>query len=70
MSRRRPQGKGNLTHLFVFPVTTRSQSIEVQDHDREGRNGMPVDQCSPALKWQPYQSVPWHSLLNSRYEKL
>ncbi|GAB1295583.1 Myelin regulatory factor-like protein [Apodemus speciosus] len=56
--------------LLLLPVTTRTQSIEVQDHDREGHNGMPVDQCSPALKWQPYQSVPWHSLLNSHYEKL
>ncbi|XP_021029162.1 myelin regulatory factor-like protein [Mus caroli] len=55
---------------YLRPMTTRTQSIEVQDHDREGCTGMPVDQCSPALKWQPYQSVPWHSLLNSRYEKL
>ncbi|XP_060050930.1 myelin regulatory factor-like protein [Erinaceus europaeus] len=31
---------------------------------------MPADHCSPALKWQPYQSVPWHSLLNTHYEKL
>ncbi|XP_060234076.1 myelin regulatory factor-like protein isoform X3 [Meriones unguiculatus] len=52
------------------PMTSRSQGLDVQDHDREGHNGMPVDQCSPALKWQPYQSVPWHSLLNSHYEKL
>ncbi|XP_076776391.1 myelin regulatory factor-like protein isoform X1 [Arvicanthis niloticus] len=52
------------------PMTTRTQSIEVQDHDPEGHNGIPVDQCSPALKWQLYQSVPWHSLLNGRYEKL
>lgn len=52
------------------PMTTRTQSVDVQDHDREGHNGMPVDQCSPALKWQSYQSVPWHSLLNSHYEIL
>ncbi|KAL6083020.1 hypothetical protein STEG23_028020, partial [Scotinomys teguina] len=51
-------------------VTSRTHGIEAQDHDREGHNGMPVDPCSPALKWQPYQSVPWHSLLNSHYEKL
>ncbi|XP_055482176.1 myelin regulatory factor-like protein [Psammomys obesus] len=52
------------------PMTSKTHGIDVQDHDREGHNGMPVDQCSPALKWQPYQSVPWHSLLNSHYEKL
>ncbi|XP_032775289.1 myelin regulatory factor-like protein [Rattus rattus] len=52
------------------PMTTRTQSIEVQDHDREGHNGMPADQCSPSLKWKPYQSVPWHSMLDSHYESL
>nr|XP_026242433.1 myelin regulatory factor-like protein [Urocitellus parryii] len=52
------------------PLTGRSHNNEVQDLDSEGQNGMPVDQCSPSLKWQPYQSVPWHSLLNSHYEKL
>ncbi|PNJ63510.1 MYRFL isoform 1 [Pongo abelii] len=52
------------------PMTSRSRSSEVQDPDSEGQNGMPTDQCSPALKWQPYHSVPWHSLLNSHYEKL
>uniref|UniRef100_A0A2K6GHC6 Myelin regulatory factor-like protein n=2 Tax=Propithecus coquereli TaxID=379532 RepID=A0A2K6GHC6_PROCO len=52
------------------PMTSRSHSGEVQNHDSEGQNGMPVDQCSPVLKWQPYQSDPWHSLLNSHYEKL
>ncbi|XP_027248469.1 myelin regulatory factor-like protein [Cricetulus griseus] len=57
------------THPFS-PMTNRIHSIDVQDHDREGHNGMPVDLCSPALKWQPYQSVPWHSLFNSQYEKL
>ncbi|XP_077769367.1 myelin regulatory factor-like protein [Canis aureus] len=51
-------------------VTSRSHSSEVQDYDSEGLNVMPVDQCSPTLKWQPYQSVPWHSLLNGHYEKL
>lgn len=51
-------------------MTSRSHSSEVQDHDSEGQKMMPVDQCSPALKWQPYQSVPWHSLLNNHYEKL
>ncbi|EGW08010.1 Myelin gene regulatory factor [Cricetulus griseus] len=54
----------------LVKVTNRIHSIDVQDHDREGHNGMPVDLCSPALKWQPYQSVPWHSLFNSQYEKL
>ncbi|XP_051032235.1 myelin regulatory factor-like protein [Phodopus roborovskii] len=52
------------------PMTSRTHSIDVQDHDREGHNGTPVGQYSPALKWQPYQSVPWHSLLNGHYEKL
>ncbi|XP_077810847.1 myelin regulatory factor-like protein isoform X4 [Macaca mulatta] len=52
------------------PMTSRSHSCEVQDPDSEGQHGMPPDQCSPALKWQPYHSVPWHSLLNSHYEKL
>ncbi|CAD7676898.1 unnamed protein product [Nyctereutes procyonoides] len=51
-------------------VTSRSHSSEVQDYDSEGLNVVPVDQCSPTLKWQPYQSVPWHSLLNGHYEKL
>ncbi|GAB5574030.1 myelin regulatory factor-like protein [Prionailurus iriomotensis] len=51
-------------------LTNRSHSSEVQDYDGEGQNMMPVDQCSPTLKWQPYQSVPWHSLLNGHYEKL
>ncbi|KAK1340920.1 hypothetical protein QTO34_017318 [Cnephaeus nilssonii] len=64
-------------HLFALaqkaPLTammSRSYSSEMQDHDSEGQNMMPADQCSPALKWQPYQSVPWHSLLNGHYEKL
>ncbi|XP_053082466.1 myelin regulatory factor-like protein isoform X3 [Acinonyx jubatus] len=52
------------------PMTNKSHSSEVQDYDGEGQNMMPVDQCSPTLKWQPYQSVPWHSLLNGHYEKL
>ncbi|KAI4586700.1 hypothetical protein MJG53_004487 [Ovis ammon polii x Ovis aries] len=51
-------------------VTGRSHSIEVQDLDSETQNMMLADQPSPALKWQPYRSVPWHSLLNSQYEKL
>uniref|UniRef100_H0XUX1 Myelin regulatory factor-like protein n=1 Tax=Otolemur garnettii TaxID=30611 RepID=H0XUX1_OTOGA len=50
------------------PMTSRSS--DVQSHDGEGQNVMPVDQCAPALKWQPYQGVLWHSLLNSCYEKL
>ncbi|KAM6216423.1 myelin regulatory factor-like protein [Rhynchocyon petersi] len=53
------------------PMTSRSCSSKVQeDHDTEGHSAVLVDQCSPALKWQPYHSVPWHSLLNSHYEKL
>ncbi|XP_054094573.2 myelin regulatory factor-like protein isoform X3 [Callithrix jacchus] len=52
------------------PMTSRSHSSEVQNPDSEGQNGMPTDQCSRALKWQPYHSGPWHSLLNSHYEKL
>ncbi|XP_076967528.1 myelin regulatory factor-like protein isoform X2 [Tamandua tetradactyla] len=52
------------------PMTSRSYGSEVQDQDGEGQCVMPADQCSPALKWQPYQSAPWHSLLNSCYEKL
>lgn len=51
-------------------MTGRSHSIEVQDLDSETQNMMLADQPSPALKWQPYRSVPWHSLLNSQYEKL
>ncbi|XP_029414846.1 myelin regulatory factor-like protein [Nannospalax galili] len=58
------------THHHSRPVTSRNHSSEVQDHNTEEHNGIPVDQCSLALKWQPYRSVPWHSLLNSHYEKL
>ncbi|KAM5332403.1 LOW QUALITY PROTEIN: myelin regulatory factor-like protein [Glossophaga mutica] len=47
------------------PMTSRSHSSQMQDHDGEA-----ADQCSPALKWQPYQSVRWLSLLNGHYEKL
>uniref|UniRef100_A0A8P0TM01 Myelin regulatory factor-like protein n=2 Tax=Canis lupus familiaris TaxID=9615 RepID=A0A8P0TM01_CANLF len=57
-------------HQDPGDLTSRSHSSEVQDYDSEGLNVMPVDQCSPTLKWQPYQSVPWHSLLNGHYEKL
>lgn len=52
------------------PMTSRSHSSDVQDHNSERQNPMLADQCSPALKWQPYRSVPWHSLLNGQYEKL
>ncbi|XP_008064822.1 myelin regulatory factor-like protein [Carlito syrichta] len=52
------------------PMASGSHSNEVQDHDSEGQKGLPVDLCASALKWQPYRSVPWHSLLNSHYEKL
>ncbi|XP_077930309.1 myelin regulatory factor-like protein [Halichoerus grypus] len=52
------------------PMTSRSCSSEVQDYDSEGQNMTPVNQCSPSLKWQPYQSVPWHSLFTGHYEKL
>nr|XP_003475972.2 myelin regulatory factor-like protein [Cavia porcellus] len=52
------------------PMTSRSHSSRVRDHDSEVQNGMLADQGSPALKWQPYQSVPWHSLLNCHHEKL
>ncbi|XP_033619666.1 myelin regulatory factor-like protein [Fukomys damarensis] len=52
------------------PTTSRSHSSEVQDHDSELQNGMAADPCSPVLKWQPYQSIPWHSLLNCHHEKL
>ncbi|KAM9760476.1 myelin regulatory factor-like protein isoform 1-T1 [Dama dama] len=52
------------------PMTGRSHNIEVQDLDSERQNMILADQPSPALKWQPYRSVPWHSLLNSQYEKL
>ncbi|ELW67953.1 Myelin regulatory factor [Tupaia chinensis] len=52
------------------PMTSTSHSSEIQDHDNEGQNEMLADQCAPVLKWQPYQSDPWHSLLNSHYEKL
>ncbi|XP_058529747.1 myelin regulatory factor-like protein [Ochotona princeps] len=51
-------------------MTSRSLNGDIQNHDSEGQNGIPADQCSPALKWQPYHSVPWHSLLNGHYEKL
>ncbi|KAM6154218.1 myelin regulatory factor-like protein [Erethizon dorsatum] len=59
--------------VWAYPsrtMTSRSHSSKVQDHDSEVQNGMPADQCSPALRWQPYQSVPWHSLLNCHREKL
>ncbi|XP_023376547.1 myelin regulatory factor-like protein isoform X1 [Pteropus vampyrus] len=52
------------------PMTSESHSSQVQDHNIGRQNVTPAVQCSPALKWQPYQSVPWHSLLNSHYEKL
>lgn len=52
------------------PMMSTSHGSELQDHDSEGQKAMPVDQFSPALKWQPYQSVPWHNLLNNHYEKL
>uniref|UniRef100_A0A8C2V4K7 Myelin regulatory factor-like protein n=1 Tax=Chinchilla lanigera TaxID=34839 RepID=A0A8C2V4K7_CHILA len=52
------------------PTTSRSHSSKMQDHDGEVQNRTPADQCSPALKWQPYRSVPWHSLLNCQHEKL
>ncbi|XP_075409344.1 myelin regulatory factor-like protein [Tenrec ecaudatus] len=52
------------------PRTSRSYGGEVQDHDSEGQSATLVDQYSPALKWKPYQSVPWHSLVNSHYEPL
>ncbi|KAM4883159.1 myelin regulatory factor-like protein [Thomomys bottae] len=52
------------------PMTGRSHSSDGQTHDIEGQNGVLVDQCFPALKWWPYQSIPWHSLFNSHYEKL
>lgn len=52
------------------PMTCRSHPCEVQEHDNEVPHVSPVDPSSPALKWQPYQSVPWHSLLNGHYEKL
>lgn len=67
---REDPGDGRAWAHHFSPMSSRTQGIDMQDHDREGHNGMPVDQCSPALKWQPYQSVPWHSLLNSHYEKL
>ncbi|KAI5934175.1 Myelin regulatory factor-like protein [Manis javanica] len=51
-------------------MSSRNHSSEVQDHDSEGQNVMLADQCPPALKWQPYQSLPWHSLFNGHYEKL
>lgn len=65
----KPNLQIDLIHLF-FAVTSRSYSSKAQDGDNEGQKVMPEDQCAPALKWQPYRSVPWHSLLNSRYEKL
>lgn len=52
------------------PMANRSHGSELQDHDSERQKAILVDQFSPALKWQPYQSVPWHSLLNNQYEKL
>ncbi|KAM9672202.1 myelin regulatory factor-like protein [Trichechus inunguis] len=51
-------------------MTSRSYNSEVQDHESEGQSAMLMDQCSPALKWQPYHIGSWHSLLNSHYEKL
>ncbi|XP_045144813.1 myelin regulatory factor-like protein [Echinops telfairi] len=52
------------------PRTSRSYGGEVQDHNGEGQSATLVDQYAPALKWKPYRSVPWHSLLNSHYEPL
>ncbi|XP_047598150.1 myelin regulatory factor-like protein isoform X3 [Lutra lutra] len=52
------------------PMTSRSSSSEVLFYDSEGQNMTPVDQGSPSLKWQPYQSVPWHGLFTGHYEKL
>nr|XP_014714024.2 myelin regulatory factor-like protein [Equus asinus] len=63
-------GDGRVWAQLSRPLTSRSYSSKAQDGDNEGQKVMPEDQCAPALKWQPYRSVPWHSLLNSRYEKL
>ncbi|XP_012590601.1 PREDICTED: myelin regulatory factor-like protein [Condylura cristata] len=52
------------------PMTSRNHSLEEKDHDSERQNVIPEDRCSPLLRWQPYQSAPWHSLLNANYEKL
>ncbi|XP_007955111.1 myelin regulatory factor-like protein [Orycteropus afer afer] len=61
-------GDGRVWAHHSRPMISRSYDSEVQDYDSE--SAMRADQCSPALKWQPYQSGPWHSLLNSHYEKL
>ncbi|XP_006886172.1 PREDICTED: myelin regulatory factor-like protein, partial [Elephantulus edwardii] len=73
--RRHPQGLGDSEDCGAWahhsrPMTSRSSSNDVQDHDSAGQSAALADQCSSALKWQPYQSVPWHSLLNNHYEKL
>ncbi|XP_054974386.1 LOW QUALITY PROTEIN: myelin regulatory factor-like protein [Sorex araneus] len=52
------------------PMACRSHPCEVQEHDSEAPHVSPADACLPSLKWQPYQSVLWHSLLNGHYEKL
>nr|XP_019604553.1 PREDICTED: myelin regulatory factor-like protein isoform X1 [Rhinolophus sinicus] len=63
-------GDGQTWAHHSCPMTGRSHSSELQDHDSEGQKAAPADQFFPALKWQPYQSVPWHSLLNNHYETL
>ncbi|XP_032349662.1 myelin regulatory factor-like protein [Camelus ferus] len=51
-------------------VTSRSHSNEAQDRDSERQSAMLADQCSPAPKWRPYRSAPWHGLVNGQYENL
>ncbi|XP_055986661.1 myelin regulatory factor-like protein [Sorex fumeus] len=56
--------------LCSRPMACRSHPCEVQEQHPEAPHTSPTDACLPSLKWQPYQSVPWHSLLNGHYEKL
>ncbi|KAF5928264.1 hypothetical protein HPG69_014869, partial [Diceros bicornis minor] len=67
-----PEGSGDcrMCAHHSRPMTSRSHRSEGQECSCEGQEVVPEDPRSPALKWQPYHSVPWHSLLNDHYEKL
>ncbi|XP_068937540.1 myelin regulatory factor-like protein [Petaurus breviceps papuanus] len=48
----------------------RDYGVEAHENGGNGQNAASLDKGCPSLKWQPYQATPWHSLLDSHYEKL
>ncbi|KAB1269697.1 Myelin regulatory factor-like protein [Camelus dromedarius] len=63
-------GDGQVWAHHSRPMTSRSHSNEAQDRDSERQSATLADQCSPAPKWRPYRSAPWHGLVNGQYENL